>query len=100
MLKRYIIILILSAITFATIIGGLYYILNKEDNKNSSEPITYVLKKHNNSIAVFMNEQTEPYITLEVSFNNLPFEDKELLIKGIRSNNLTEIMKHAEDYDS
>ena len=47
-----------------------------------------------------MNEQTEPYITLDVSFNNLPFEDKELLIKGIRSNNLTEIMKHSEDYDS
>ena len=99
MRKKTIIALVLLIISFIFIIVGLYFILNKNNQENSSAPLTYVLKQHNKSIAVFIDGKDEPYLTLDVPFNNLPFEDKELLIKGIYSNSLNEIMKYAEDYD-
>jgi len=97
--KKLVILTILVFVTLIIIIGGLYFVLNKNNHENSSEPITYVLKQHKNTIAVFIEGQNEPHITFDVAFNSLPFKDKELLIKGIYSRNLSEIMKHVEDYD-
>lgn len=92
--------LIVAAIILVIIIIGLLYTtLNKNTEENSSSPLTYILKKHNNTIAIFIEGEELPYEVLDVPFNNLPFEDKELLTKGIRSNSLSEIIKQAEDYD-
>lgn len=99
MCKKSIVAIALIIITLITIIGGLYYILNDNNKENSSEELIYVLKKHQNTIAVFIDGKNEPYITLDVAFNNLPFNDKELLVNGIYSKSLSEIMKYAEDYD-
>lgn len=95
---RFLIILFILTLIIL-IMGGLYVFLNKQETENSSEPITYVLKKHNDTLAIFIDGESEPYKTLDVTFNNLPFLDKEQLIKGLYSNNLKEIMKYAEDYD-
>ena len=97
--KKSLFSVLLMIIFLIIIIIGIHSVLNKNNEENSSEPLTYVLKQHKNSIAVFIKGQNEPYLTLNVSFNNLPFEDKQLLINGIHSNDLSEIMKYAEDYD-
>ena len=92
-------IISLIVVVLITIMGILYFCLNKENHENSSEPLTYVLKKYNNTIAIFIEGEDFPFEILDVPYNNLPFSDKELLNKGIRSKSLEEIMKHAEDYD-
>jgi len=97
--KKLLLLIGLISFTLTIIIGSLYMTLNKKEPENSSSSVTYVLKKYNNTIAVFVVGEDSPYRVLDVAYNNLPFEDKELLNKGIYSESLSEIMKHAEDYD-
>ena len=102
MTKKALIIVILASFTISVIIMGSFYIfLNKSSNRTQKQSIstTYILKQYNNTLAIFKEGEKDPYKILDVPFNNLPFADKELLVKGIYSKNLGEIMKYAEDYD-
>ncbi len=64
-------------------------------------PVYYIVKQHNDRIAVFINGKDEPLQILDSPFvRDLPEYDQQILSKGIIVNNNEELLRVLEDYDN
>lgn len=64
-------------------------------------PVYYIVKQHNDRIAVFINGNDEPLQILDSPFvRDLPEYDQQILSKGIIVNNNEELLRVLEDYDN
>ncbi len=64
-------------------------------------PIYYIVKQHNDRIAVFISGNDEPLQILDSPFvRDLPEYDQQILSKGIIVNNNEELLRVLEDYDN
>ncbi len=99
-MSRKICILILTAmITFIFIIIGITMILLNNNNSINNTSQKYILKQYEDSLGIFIEGEKTPISTIDVPYYSLPFEDKQLLNKGIYADSLSEIMLKAEDYE-
>ena len=64
-------------------------------------PVFYIVKQHNDRIAVFVNGNNEPLQILDSPFvRDLPEYDRQMLSKGIIVETNEELLKILEDYDN
>lgn len=103
-MKKFFLILWLGVIFFSTI---LYFFnsnefVNSEENimpyQNSDSNINYVVKNYRGNVAVFENGKDDPLRITDISLNELPLDDIELLNKGIFVKNAQELNIILEDY--
>ena len=69
------------------------------DKKEEAPPMTeYILRYENGQVSLFENgEQSESFEG--ISFDELPFVDRQNLMAGIRKNSYEEILSLVEDFD-
>lgn len=99
-LKRRTVILGLIFILLITFIVICFLPTNeKPDNTPSNIKTTteYIVKLHENKIALFENEKIIKYYDINPTV--LPGEDLSILVKGITVNTIAQADKIAEDFD-
>ena len=60
---------------------------------------SYIVKEYNGRIAVFLEDEEDPYMELDTRVSELTAEDARLLRQGIRAQNPAELLSILEDYD-
>lgn len=76
---------------------------NQSESPKRAEtpPVFYIVKQHNDRIAVFINGKDEPLQILDSPFvRDLPEHDQLILSEGIMVKNNEELLKILEDYDN
>ncbi|MGL5972177.1 MAG: hypothetical protein ACRCZK_00365 [Oscillospiraceae bacterium] len=68
--------------------------INKQQDINSK----YIIKDFNNQIAVFIDNQNEPYHIYDIYLNNLPPMDITRIKSGIYAESLDDVNIIIEDY--
>ena len=74
---------------------------SESPKKAETPPVFYIVKQHNDRIAVFINGKDEPLQILDSPFvRDLPEYDQLILSEGIMVKNNEELLKILEDYDN
>lgn len=98
LLIKIFLILSISAVCFC-IISAI-----QDNEKQHSEKITvteeYVIKEYDGKIAVYINQNNEPYIIYDTYISLLPEADQNRLKSGIVIYDSAELQKIIEDYTS
>lgn len=102
-MKKIFLAWIICLITAVCCIG----VLQLEENKNSAEAmpsaeqnVQYVVKLHNNKVAVFVGDEEIPVKYLEIDVSNLREYDRKQFETGIRLDTLKEVLILEEDFSS
>lgn len=80
------------------------YTLNENSSQETDEASeilskdVYLITVYEGNIAVFRNDEKEPYL-LSVSTEHLTEEDLKLLKNGIKADSISEVMEILEDYE-
>lgn len=70
------------------------------DENTDGEKTAFIIKEYDGKIAVFEGQAEEPLFVSDVSVNNLPETDKQLLNDGIYVSSKKELNRLIEDYCS
>ncbi len=71
-----------------------------QDSGEASEDEYFLIKNYKGKVAVFEGSSERPFFISDVSVNNLPKNDREILKDGIRASTKREINRLIEDYCS
>ena len=71
-----------------------------DNEKNIKPGLVYIVKDYGGNIAIFEKGKDTPFRITDVSINELPQADKELLQQGITANDQEELNIILEDYCS
>ena len=63
-------------------------------------PTYYTVKDYEGKIAIFRNEDTQPFIVYDSYISSLPQADQEKLKNGIIITNTDDLQRAIEDYTS
>lgn len=106
-ISKKIIITIFSALVVISCYALTFVALTPKNNQSESPkraetpPVFYIVKQHNDRIAVFINGKDEPLQILDSPFvRDLPEYDQLILSEGIMVKNNEELLKILEDYDN
>lgn len=87
-----------------TVPKGLYNnneeIFESKTSEVSDEIKFYTLKKYDNHLAVFENNNIQPIEVIEVDIRSLPIADQNILDSGIKVTSISALKKIIEDYES
>ena len=109
MINRKIFFTLFSSVTISgvIVICSIAQNLRNEKIRAKAPPIVseveaapYVIRKYNNSLAVFRGESNAPFKILDCDFNLLSDADKETLEKGISVSSENELNAFIEDFTS
>lgn len=102
-----IIITIFSALVIISCYALTFSAITPKNNQGElpktaeTPPVYYIVKQHNDRIAVFINGKDEPLQILDSPFvRDLPEYDQQILSEGIIAKNNEELLKILEDYDN
>ncbi len=98
--------LVIFSVFSLFILATLFIQLNNDIEKREIEELTdntptyYTIKEHDGKVAIFRNDDTQPFNVYDSYVSVLPQSDQEKLKSGITVSNTEDLQQVIEDYTS